>query len=109
MEHRLLGGKRDADGFGEVVAFDLGFGHLERPGNMVDVGANELAGAVAGEEAVALREEVFEGAAAVFGQLARGAKAPVPGAEDDRLAGKRLRLKNENSRSERCSRRISAQ
>ena len=53
-------GKADADGLGQVVALDVGLGVFKRPGDMMDVGAHDLAVAIAGKQAVALGKEVLK-------------------------------------------------
>ena len=72
MEQGLDVGKAEADACGEVVLVELGFGFFEGPGDVMDVGAEEAAEGVAGKEAVALGEEVLDGAGAALHEAAAG-------------------------------------
>src|SRR6185437_16389528 len=73
---------------GEVVALDVGFGFLERRGNVVDVGAHGVAVVIVGEQAVALGEEILEAAGADFGESAGGTEPSIAGGKDRRLGAK---------------------
>ena len=68
VEDGVLVRELNSDGGGEVVTIDLGLGFFEWPGDMVKVGTDWLAEAIAGEKAITLHEEVFKGAATGFGE-----------------------------------------
>lgn len=77
MEDRLLIGELDSDGGGEVVPVDFGFGFFKGPGDVVEICADGLAETVAGEEAVAFHEEIFEGPDTGFGEFSGGPKTAI--------------------------------
>jgi hypothetical protein len=54
VEDRVNLRQIDTDGRGKVVALDLSFSVLKRPGHVVQVGANGLAGAIHAEQIRAL-------------------------------------------------------
>lgn len=49
-------------GFRHRVFREISFGELERPGGVVNFCADWAAGSIYGVEAIALRQEMFEGA-----------------------------------------------
>ena len=75
--------KFEADGVCQVVAFDFGFGFFKRPGNIVQIAANGLAGAVDSEEAVALGNEMFERTAALLSSAKAWPQAAIARVEYD--------------------------
>ena len=87
MKDGLLVRKLNSDGSGQVIAIDFCFGFFKRPWDVVKISADGLAEAIAGEETVALHEEIFEGTAAGFGELAGWAEAAIARFEERGLIG----------------------
>src|SRR5262249_28347596 len=75
--------ERDARRLRHAVGLDDGFGGLQRPRVVVDVGTREATSRVDGEEAVALGEPVIERAVGRWARIGDGA---VASAEEGRVA-----------------------
>jgi len=67
----------EPDGSGEIVTLNLRFSLFNRPGNIVQIGADGLAGTIEAKKAVSLGNKVLERPTAVLGQPAARPQPPV--------------------------------
>jgi hypothetical protein len=59
VQYRLLVRQGKPDRRWQIVPLDLRLRVFQRPGNMMDIGANRLPGPIAGKQAIALGKEVL--------------------------------------------------
>src|SRR6266571_1990574 len=81
MQQRLAGREQNPSRFRHRISHKLGFGRLQGPGRMMNLAANEPVLAVERIEAVAFRQEIFEGAWSGKNHRANRTVTPLPAGE----------------------------